>query len=94
MNVKYASDTYWSEKMAANYYSLDKALGLQDYNYYQLGVVTAPIAARTDATSSAKFLYTYPEKDDAFIGGSISGGRRSENTHIVQTSETEQHSLS
>ena len=67
MNVKYASDTYWSEKMAANYYSMDAALGLQDYNYYQLGVVTAPIAARTDATSSAKFLYTYPEKDDAVV---------------------------
>ena len=28
MNVKYASDTFWSEKMAANYYSLDRALGL------------------------------------------------------------------
>ena len=67
MNVKYASDTYWSEKMAANYYSMDAALGLQDYNYYQLGIVTAPIAARTDATSSAKFLYTYPEKDDAVV---------------------------
>ena len=34
MNVKYASDTYWSEKMASNYYYLDKSLGLQDYNYY------------------------------------------------------------
>ena len=67
MNVKYASDTYWSEKMAANYYSMDAAFGLQDYNYYQLGVVTAPVDARTDAKTSSKFLYTYPEKDDAVV---------------------------
>ncbi len=67
MNVKYASDTYWSEKMAANYYSMDAAMGLQDYNYYQLGVVTAPVDARTDANASSKFLYTYPEKEDAVV---------------------------
>ena len=35
MNVKYASDPYWSEKMASNYYSFDKSKGLQDYNFYQ-----------------------------------------------------------
>jgi len=67
MNVKYASDTYWSEKMAANYYAMDAALGLQDYDYYQLGVVVAPVDARADATPSSKFLYTYPEKDDAVV---------------------------
>ena len=31
MNVKYASDPYWGEKAAANYYSFDKKYGLQDY---------------------------------------------------------------
>ena len=67
MNVKYASDTYWSEKMAANYYAMDAALGLQDYDYYQLGVVVAPVDARADATPSSKFLYTYPEKNDAVV---------------------------
>lgn len=67
MNVKYASDTYWSEKMASNYYSLDKAKGLQDYNYYQLGVVTRQVNARTDASNSAKFVYSYPEAEDAVV---------------------------
>ena len=49
--------------MAANYYAMDAALGLQDYDYYQLGVVVAPVDARADATPSSKFLYTYPEKE-------------------------------
>lgn len=35
-NVKYASDPYWGEKAAANYYQLD--VDLQDYNYYQLAI--------------------------------------------------------
>ena len=67
MNVNYASDTYWSEKMAANYYALDKAKGLQDYNFYQLGVVTAPIEARRDAKTTAQKVYTYPEAEDAVV---------------------------
>ena len=67
MNVKYASDTYWSEKMAANYYSLDKSKGLQDYNYYQLGVVTRQVNAMSDSNNSSKFVYSYPEKEDAVV---------------------------
>lgn len=67
MNVKYASDTYWSEKMAANYYSLDKAFGLQDYNYYQLGVVKTQTNAYSEPSTSSKFIYSYPEKEDALV---------------------------
>ena len=67
MNVKYASDTYWSEKMASNYYALDKALGMQDYNYYQLGVVNGPTIAYKDPNTSSKQIYTYPEKEDALV---------------------------
>ena len=67
MNVKYASDTYWSEKMAANYFSLDKAKGLQDYNYYQLGVVTRQVNAMSSANNSSKFVYSYPEAEDAVV---------------------------
>ena len=67
MNVKYASDTYWSEKMAANYYSMDKALGLQDYNYYQLGVLKNPANAYQNASTSSKFIYQYPEAEDAVV---------------------------
>ena len=67
MNVKYASDTYWSEKMAAQYYSLDKAKGLQDYNFYQLGVVTRQVNAMSDASNGSKFVYSYPEAEDAVV---------------------------
>ena len=67
MNVKYASDTYWSEKMASNYYFLDKAFGLQDYNYYQLGVVKYTTNAYSDASTSSRFIYEYPEAEDAVV---------------------------
>lgn len=67
MNVKYASDTYWSEKMASNYYALDKAFGLQDYNYYQLGVVKGQTNAYQSSSTSSKFLYSYPEAEDGVV---------------------------
>ena len=67
MNVKYASDTFWSEKMASNYYGLDKAFGLQDYNYYQLGVVKGQTNAYSEPSTSSKFIYSYPEKEDALV---------------------------
>ncbi len=67
MNVKYAADTYWSEKMAANYYSFDKAKGMQDYNFYQLGVVTSPTKAYISPSAMATVVYTYPEKDDGVL---------------------------
>ena len=67
MNVKYASDTYWSEKMAANYYSLDRAKGLQDYNYYQLGIVTGPTNAYIQPSAMSQVIYKYPEKDDGVL---------------------------
>ena len=79
MNVKYASDVFWSEKMASNYYSLDKALGLQDYNSYQLGVVTQSVNTYQNPNNSSKFIYKYTEAEDALIivdevkGQSING---------------------
>ena len=78
MNVKYASDTFWSEKMASNYYSLDRALGLQDYNYYQLGVVNGPTNAYQSPSTSSRFIYEYPEKEDALVivGETTSNGEK------------------
>ena len=66
MNVKYASDTYWSEKMASNYYNMDKALGLQDYNYYQLGVLKNSADAYK-SPSNQTVVYKYPEAEDAVV---------------------------
>ena len=67
MNVKYASDPYWSEKMAANYYSFDLSKGLQDYNYYQLGKTNGVIKAHYQPSKSSKVMYSYPEKDDNVV---------------------------
>ena len=54
--------------MAANYYSLDKSKGLQDYNYYQLGVLKqGAVIARSDAKNSAKEVYKFPEAEDAVV---------------------------
>lgn len=66
MNVKYATDAYWSEKMAAKYYGLDSYYGLNDYNYYQLGVVTKPTNAYFN-TSASRVIYTYPEAGDQLV---------------------------
>lgn len=66
MNVKYATDAYWSEKMASNYYYFDRYFGLNDYNYYQLGVVTKPTNAYFYANTSKK-IYEYPEEEDQVV---------------------------
>ena len=72
MNVKYATDAYWSEKMASNYYNLDRYFGLNDYNYYQLGVVNKPTKAYFEASTNSKEVYTYPEEEDqVLIVGSV-----------------------
>lgn len=67
MNVKYATDAYWSEKMAANYYSFDHSKGLNDYNYYQLGVITQPTKAYLSPSSTSKMIYEYPEVEDQVV---------------------------
>ncbi len=68
MNVRYASDPYWSEKMASNYYDFDRSKGLQDYNYYQLGVITEwATQTYSSPSTSAKKVYKYPEPEDAVL---------------------------
>jgi len=56
-NVKYASDAYWGEKAAAHYYSLDKNLGLKDYNYYTIGISNKETVSIYETASTSKFLY-------------------------------------
>lgn len=59
MNVSYASDPYWGEKAAKNYYYFDKKYGLQDYRKYGIGVKTStnsyPI--KSNPSSSSATLY-------------------------------------
>lgn len=60
LNVKYASDPYWGEKAAANYYQFDSYYGLQDYNYYS-------IALKNDDTT-----VVYPKKSPKTKGLNVS----------------------
>lgn len=58
-NVSYASDAYWGEKMAGNYYSLDKNFGFQDFNQRKiLGIkqtsASAPVYSLPN-TNSEKY---------------------------------------
>ena len=81
MNVKYASDIYWSEKMASNYYYFDKAYGLQDYNYYQLGIINKQCYAYKSASTSSTKIYQYPEYEDGVvIVGEVTGTSVNGNT--------------
>lgn len=67
MNVKYASDAYWSEKMASFYYAFDRAKGLQDYNYYQLGIANSSFYTYSAPSTSAKAVYKYTEYGDSIV---------------------------
>ena len=69
MNVKYASDIYWSEKMAQNYFYFDQAHGFQDYNYYQEGLILNGNAkAYLNPSTNSKVVYTYPDTNrDAIV---------------------------
>ncbi len=59
MNVFYASDPYWGEKMASLYFAFDRALGRQDYKLYQIGLKKTPSAVnvRKEPTTSSPILY-------------------------------------
>lgn len=59
MNVRYASDPYWGEKMTANYYNLDKALGLNDYKSYKIGIKTtnSAVNVRKEPTTSSSVIH-------------------------------------
>lgn len=60
MNVKYASDPYWGEKAARNYYYFDKKYSLQDYGKYALGIKTSSVSypIKAEPNNSSTTLYT------------------------------------
>ena len=70
INVKYASDPYWGEKAASNYYKLENSVGVSDYGYYTLGIKTNYniYNVRKEANPSSTILYqTTPSNDYPFI---------------------------
>lgn len=70
MNVSYASDPYWGEKAAQNYYLLDKKLGMEDFNKYTIGIkdISNEINIYKNPNSESEILYsTDKQKDTSFI---------------------------
>ncbi len=64
MNIKYASDPFWSEKAAAVYNAFDASGGYQDYDYYQLGVTTTGgVNVRSGPGTQYRSLYQYRVAD-------------------------------
>lgn len=59
MNVKYASDPFWGEKIAGWYYKFDTANGLKDYNNYSIGINNngAVYNIRQLANTNSSILY-------------------------------------
>ena len=64
MNVKYASDPFWGEKIAGWYYRFDKASGMKDYNSYIIGIKTANTVVNVYSSNntSSKVLYQTKNK--------------------------------
>ncbi len=81
-NIKYASDPYWGEKMATNFYKIDKYNGMQDFNKYTIGIKQSNknINIYKDPSQSSQVLYssgTIPDYPviilEEVIGTSING---------------------
>lgn len=57
VNVRYASDAYWGEKAASYYYSIDKTLGLKDYNTYVIGITNKESVKAYKQANTSKSIY-------------------------------------
>ncbi len=60
MNVKYASDPYWGQKLSGHMYRADVFLGLKDFGKYRIGTTTeAGLNVRKSASTSLSAQFTY-----------------------------------
>lgn len=60
-NVDYATDPYWGEKMAANYYSIDRKLLSKEFNSSKIGIKQTDAEVKVQRkpnTSSEETIYT------------------------------------
>ncbi|WP_176222109.1 S-layer homology domain-containing protein [Tuberibacillus sp. Marseille-P3662] len=68
MNVKYASDAYWGQKIAGYMYRIDKSLGGDDFGKYNLGIATADsLNVRPKPSTSTTEPYQYPRAGAGLI---------------------------
>lgn len=62
-NTKYASDPFWSTKIARYAYQIDKANGLADFNKYSLAILKPEISSSLYSTRNlTTTLYTIPNR--------------------------------
>lgn len=59
LNVKYASDPYWGEKVTGHLYALDSFLGGKDLSRYALGRTNGSVAAYETKERVGDALYTF-----------------------------------
>lgn len=62
MNVRYASDPYWGQKIAAHMYRADRYLGGKDIGYYTIGKTTGydqHLNVRFDPSTANQAQYRY-----------------------------------
>ncbi len=59
INVKYASDPYWGEKIASQYCFLDNFADNVDYNKYTIGIKTSDkvVDVKSEPNTSSKTIY-------------------------------------
>lgn len=82
LNVKYASDPYWGEKAAANYYQADAKNSLKDYKKYTIGIkgnnVSYPVYKEADPSSTVLYwtgsVVNYPFLILETVTGSVMNG--------------------
>jgi beta-N-acetylglucosaminidase len=77
MNVKYASDPYWGEKIAGHMYRADKFLGFKDINKQKLAANTiAPLNIRSGYGTSNPVIYELKISGIPFVytQKAVSGG--------------------
>lgn len=66
INVKYASDPYWGEKITGSLVQMDTFLGNKDIGQYTIGWTKGAVEAFPDETLSGEALYGFQNIDGAF----------------------------
>ena len=72
LNHKYASDPFWGEKAASNYYKFDRQYGFQDKNSYTIAVLKEEynngiLAKKSIDGDKISDYYSYKIKDSAVV---------------------------
>lgn len=76
LNVKYASDPYWGQKIAGHMFRFDTYLGGKEYNSYQLGKVLTQTEVKKNPNQSNETLYSVrPDMVVTVVGEEMIGGQ-------------------